>query len=58
MDSIHIKKKNKGKLHRALNVAPGKPIPAAKLQAADKSKNPSLREMAQFAINARKFKKR
>jgi hypothetical protein len=54
--SIHIKPSRKGLLHKKLGVPTGKPIPAAKLAAAKKSKSPSLRKEANFAINAKKFK--
>ena len=41
---------HKGKLHRALGLDPKKPIPAEKLRAALKSKNPEIRRMAASAI--------
>jgi len=53
---IKIKKANKGKLHKTVGVPQGKKIPAAKLAAAAKSKNPVTAKRAQFAINAKKFK--
>ena len=54
-DPIRIKPSNKGKLHARLGVPQGQPIPAAKLRAAKKSPDPSLRKEATFAINARGF---
>lgn len=54
-DPIHIKASHKGLLHKKLHVAPGKPIPAAKLAKAKKSKSPALRREANFAANAKKF---
>lgn len=53
---IHIKPSHKGKLHRALGVAAGEPIPAKKLTKALHSKSPALRKEANFASNAKKFK--
>lgn len=53
---IHIKPSHKGKLHEALGVAPGKPIPAAKLEKATHSSNPALKKEAVFAKNAKGFK--
>jgi len=52
---IHIKPSHKGRLHRALGVSPGKPIPPSGLQKALHSSNPHTRKMAQFAINAKKW---
>lgn len=52
---INLNPKNKGKLHKTLGVPPGKKIPASKLAAAAKSKNPTTSKRAQFAINAKKF---
>jgi hypothetical protein len=46
--------KNKGGLHRALGVAEGRAIPAAKMAAATKSKDAHVRHMAQAAMNARR----
>lgn len=54
--AIKIKPSNKGKLHRALGVPMGQPIPVRKIEKAAHSKSPSLRKEAQFALNARKFK--
>lgn len=52
---IHIKAKNKGKLHEKLGVPKGKKIPAAKIEAAEHADSPALRKEAQFAENARHF---
>ena len=41
--------KNKGALHRALGVPVGKTIPASKLAAAKKSKNPKVKKEAILA---------
>lgn len=47
--------KNKGKLHRELGVAPGKKIPAKKLEKATHSKSTTIRKEAALAKTARKF---
>jgi hypothetical protein len=54
--SIKIKPSHKGKLHRALGVPEGKPIPAAKVAAAKRSSSPALRKEATFAQNAKSWK--
>lgn len=54
--AIKIKPSHKGKLHKALGVPAGKPIPLGKIEKAAHSKSPTLRKEAQFALNARKFK--
>jgi hypothetical protein len=41
--------KSKGGLHRALGVPVGKTIPASKLEAAKKSKNPKIKKEAILA---------
>jgi hypothetical protein len=48
---------NKGGLHRALGIAEGEKIPAAKLEAAKNSTNSHVRHMANFAATMSKFKK-
>jgi hypothetical protein len=48
--------RNKGGLHRALHVPEGQKIPAAKLSAALKSKNPHVRAMANLAKTAKGFR--
>lgn len=50
---IHIKPSHKGLLHRKLGIAQGKPIPEAKIEAAENSSNPATRKQAVFAENAR-----
>ncbi len=52
---INIKPSHEGRLHRALGVPEGQPIPAAKLAAAKKSSDPAIRKEATFAINAKGF---
>ena len=54
---IKIKKANRGKLRKSLGAKKGKKIPASKLKKAASSKNPTTRKRAQFAINAKKWKK-
>jgi len=54
---IKIKKANRGKLRKAAGAKKGKPIPASKLRAMKKSKNPKTRKRATFALNARKWRK-
>lgn len=54
---IHIKKKNQGKLRKTTKTKKGKKIPVSKLQKMKKSKNPKTRKRANFALNARKWKK-
>ncbi len=50
-------KVKKGALHRQLGMAPGKKIPASTLRRLKNSKNPQTRKRANFALNARKWKK-
>ncbi len=50
---IHIAKSHHGMLHKALGVAQGQPISRAKLESAKNSSDAHVREMANFAINAR-----
>ena len=47
--------KNKGALHRELNVPQGKKIPLNKLHKAEHSKSPKLRKRAQLAETSRGF---
>lgn len=49
--------KNKGGLHRSLNVPEGKKIPAKKLAKAEKSSNPKIRKQANLAKTLEGFKK-
>jgi hypothetical protein len=54
---IKIKKANRGKLRKSAGVKKGQKIPASKLRAMKKSKNAKTRKRANFALNARKWKK-
>ncbi|HFO0796447.1 TPA: hypothetical protein ACHINJ_002846 [Enterobacter roggenkampii] len=53
--TINIKPSHEGDLHRALGVPQGENIPVKKLEQAKQSSDPHLRQMANFAINARGF---
>jgi hypothetical protein len=50
--AIHIKPSHKGRLHRALGVPEGQPIPASKIAAAKNSSSSAVRKEATFAQNA------
>ena len=54
---IKIKAKNRGKLRKTAKVKKGRKIPVSKLRKLKKSKNPKTRQRANFALNARKWKK-
>jgi oligoendopeptidase F len=54
---IKIKASNQGKLRKAAGAKKGSKIPVQKLQQMAKSKNPTTRKRAQFALNARKWSK-
>lgn len=54
---IKIKKANRGKLRKAAKVKKGKKIPVSKLRSMKKSKNPTTRKRATFALNARSWNK-
>lgn len=54
---IHIKKANRGKLRKATGTKKGRKIPVSKLRQMKRSPNPTTRKRANFALNARKFKK-
>ena len=54
---IHIKKSNRGKLRKSTGTKKGRKIPVSKLRRLAKSKNPKTRKRAQFALNARKWRK-
>lgn len=56
--TIKIKKSHKGLLHKDLGVAQGKKIPEAKIEKAENSKSAAVRKRAQFAENAKSFKKK
>lgn len=51
-----IKPSHRGRLHAALGVSQGQKISDASLHAALHSKNPHVRQMANFAVNAKSFK--
>lgn len=53
---IHIKASHVGKLHRALGIAQGRPIPHSVLMAHKNDKSPAMRKMVNFALNAKGFK--
>jgi hypothetical protein len=53
--AIHIKPSHKGLLHKDLHVAAGHTIPASKIAAARRSRDPAVRERAVFAANAKKW---
>lgn len=55
---IKIKSANRGKLRASAGVKKGQKIPVSKLRAMKKSKNPTTRKRATFALNARKWKKK
>jgi hypothetical protein len=55
--AIKIRKSHQGRLHRALHVSEGDPIPSGKLDRARHSQNMALRRMATFAANARTWGK-
>ena len=54
--NIKIKKSRQGSLRRKTKTKAGKNIPASKLRALKKSKNPNVRKKANFALNAKKWK--
>ncbi|HUY01738.1 MAG TPA: hypothetical protein VMV33_00500 [Rhodocyclaceae bacterium] len=58
MNKIMLNPANKGALHRALHVKQGAQIPMPMLEKAKASGNPHLAQMANFAINARGFKRK
>lgn len=49
---------NKGALRKKLGVKKGKDIPVAKLEKAEKSKNPTTRKQANLAMTLRKIRKK
>jgi oligoendopeptidase F len=55
---IRIKKANQGKLRKTAGAKKGKKIPVNKLRKMKNSPNPKTRKRANFALNARKFKKK
>jgi oligoendopeptidase F len=54
---INIKKSNRGKLRKTAKAKKGKKIPVSKLRAMKRSKNPTTRKRATFALNARSWNK-
>lgn len=56
--AIKIKKANRGKLRKATRTKKGKTIPVATLRKLTSSKNPTTRKRANFALNAKKWKKK
>lgn len=54
---IKIKKSNRGKLRKSSKTKKGSKIPVSKLRKMKKSKNAKTRKRANFALNARKWKK-
>lgn len=56
-DPIEINPAKKGLLHEELDVKPGAKIPAKKLAQGLNSDDPMERKRAQFAENAKKWKK-
>lgn len=55
---IRIKKSNRGKLRKSAKTKKGKKIPVSKLRKMKNSKNPKTRKRANFALNARKWRKK
>lgn len=51
MKKIHINPAHKGDLHRALGIPLDKKIPESRINAAKRSSNAHVREMATFAKN-------
>lgn len=49
---------HKGRLHHALGIPEDEKIPADRLQEAAHSRNPKMREMANYAERASHFKKK
>lgn len=54
---IRIKPSNQGKLRRSTKTKKGSKIPVSTLQKLKRSKNPTTRKRATFALNARKWAK-
>ena len=51
--SPSIKPSHKGRLHEALGIPEGEPIPVSKLEEAKNSQNPHMRQMANYALMAK-----
>ena len=56
--AIDIKKASRGKLRKAAGTKKGQKIPVATLKKMKKSKDPKTRKRANFALNAKRWKKR
>jgi hypothetical protein len=56
--AIKIKKSNTGKLRKSAKTRKGSKIPVSKLRKMKTSKNKKTRQRANFALNARGFKRR
>ena len=54
---VRIKKSNKGKLRKSAGAKKGKKIPVKELRRMKKSKNAKTRKRANFALNARKWRR-
>lgn len=54
---IYIKPANRGKLRKQTGTKKGKKIPVSTLRRLKKSKSAATRKRANFALNARKWKK-
>lgn len=54
---VKIKKSRQGSLRRHTKTKKGKNIPVSTLRRLKKSKNPAIRKKANFALNARKWRK-
>jgi hypothetical protein len=54
---INIKPSKQGSLRRATKTKKGKNIPASTLRRLKKSGSPAMKKKANFAINARKWKR-
>lgn len=54
---INIKKSNQGKLRKSTGTKKGKKIPVSKLRKMKKSGTPKQKKRANFALNARNWKK-
>lgn len=52
----HIDPSHKGKLHKYLGIPEDQTIPVSKLKELMNSKDPEVVKMANFALNARKWK--
>lgn len=49
-----ISPSTKGNFHKALGIPQGQKIPESRIKSAEKSSNPHMRKMANFAMNVRK----